>query len=222
MKLLFDFFPILLFFIAFKVYGIFVATAVAIAASFAQVGGFWWKHRRFETMHLVTLGIIVVFGGATLLLQDRTFIMWKPSVVNWLFGAVFLLAPLFSGKTLLERMMGDNIKLPDNIWGRLNWMWVTFFVVLGFANLYVANHFFTAEAAWRDAAGVPAAEIIEEYPCETQDSSSLQSLCNKVLESEEDWVNFKLFGMLGLTLIFVVGQSFYLARHIEEEDTGNT
>ncbi|HIO55295.1 MAG TPA: septation protein A, partial [Chromatiales bacterium] len=85
MKLLYDFFPILLFFITYKIYGIFAATAVAIIASFVQVGGFWWKHRRFETMHLVTLGIIVVFGGATLLLQDRTFIMWKPSILNWMF-----------------------------------------------------------------------------------------------------------------------------------------
>ena len=71
MKFLYDLFPLLLFFAAFKLYGIYVATAVAIAASFLQVGFYWWKHRRFETMHLITLAIIVIFGGLTLLLQAR-------------------------------------------------------------------------------------------------------------------------------------------------------
>ena len=84
MKFLFDFFPILLFFIAYKLYGMYTATAVAIAASFVQVAAFWLKNRRFENMHLITLGLITVLGGATLLLQDRAFFMWKPTAVNWL------------------------------------------------------------------------------------------------------------------------------------------
>ena len=92
MKFLIDFFPVLLFFVAYKVYDIYVATAVAIAASAFQVGWLWLRHRRAETMHLVTLGLLVVFGGLTIALQDRTFIMWKPSIVNWLFAAAFLLS----------------------------------------------------------------------------------------------------------------------------------
>ena len=90
MKFIFDFFPLLLFFIAYKIDGIYTATAVAIAASFIQVGMYWIKHRQFQTMHLVTLVLIAVFGGLTLLLQDEAFIKWKPSILNWLFGAVFL------------------------------------------------------------------------------------------------------------------------------------
>ena len=90
MKLLADFFPVILFFAAYQLYGIYVATAVAIIASIGQVGYHWLTKHRVEMPHLVTLGILLVFGGLTLLLHDRTFIMWKPSVINWLFGLVLL------------------------------------------------------------------------------------------------------------------------------------
>ena len=176
MKLLFDLFPILLFFVAYKLHDIYVATAVAIIAAFIQVGWFWWRHRRFETMHLVTLGLIAVLGGATLWLHNEDFIKWKPTVVNWLFGIAFIGSQFIGRKTLVERMMGAAIQLPAAIWRRLNWSWATFFLLLGAANLYVVYHFDT-----------------------------------------DTWVNFKLFGMMGLTLAFMVVQAFYLARHIKTE-----
>ena len=175
MKLLFDFFPIILFFIVFKTNGIFAATMAAIIATFIQVGLFWFKHRRFEKMHLVTLALISVFGGATLLLEDELYIKWKPTVLNWLFGAVFIGSQFIGKKTIAERMMGNAIKLPDPIWKRLNWSWALFFVVLGFANIFVFYNYDT-----------------------------------------ETWVNFKLFGMLGLTVLFVVAQSLVLARFIKQ------
>jgi intracellular septation protein len=174
MKFLFDLFPVLLFFIAFKLQGIFVATAVAIIASFVQVGMFWLKHRRFEKMHLITLGIIVVFGGATLLLKDPVFIKWKPTVVNWLFAVAFFGSQFVGKKSFLERMMSHAVTIPPTVWLRLNMAWVIFFLSMGVINLYVAYNF-----------------------------------------DENTWVNFKLFGMMGLTLAFVVGQTFYLARHME-------
>lgn len=182
MKLLYDFFPILLFFIAYKLYGIYAATVVAIVASFIQVGGYWLKHRRFENMHLVTLGLIVVLGGATLWLQDERFIKWKPTLVNWLFGLVFLGSQFIGKKPLVERMMRNAVQLPVEIWGRLNAIWVVFFILMGVANLYVVYNFDT-----------------------------------------DTWVNFKLFGMMGLTFTFVIGQAFYLARHMQpepDEETG--
>lgn len=175
MKLLFDFFPIALFFIAYKIQGIFVATAIAIIASFLQVGFYWLKHRKFENMHLVTLALIVVFGGMTLAFHDETFIKWKPSIINWLFGIVFLGSQFIGKKCIIERMMSQNISLPEFIWPRLNLAWAVFFIGLGFANLYVMSFYDT-----------------------------------------NTWVNFKLFGMLGLTLAFMLGQGFYLARYIEE------
>jgi intracellular septation protein len=177
MKFLFDFFPILLFFIAYKTHGIYAATAVAIVASFVQVAIYWFQHRRFETTHLVTLALIAVFGGLTLALQDETFIKWKPTVINWLFGVVFLASQYIGQKTIVERMMGATISLPAFVWPRLNLAWALFFIALGFANLYVMSYFDT-----------------------------------------DTWVNFKLFGMMGLTFAFLIAQGFYLTRYIQEEE----
>jgi intracellular septation protein len=112
MKLLYDFFPILLFFIAYKVYDIYVATAVAIAAAFVQTGLYWLRHRRFENTHLLTLGLLVVFGGLTLILHDPVFIKWKPTLVNWLFAIGFIGSQFIGRKPLVERMMGHAVSLP--------------------------------------------------------------------------------------------------------------
>ncbi len=178
MKLLYDFFPILLFFISYKFFDIYVATGVAIVASFVQVGWFWVQHRRVENMHLITLALIAVLGGATLLLHDDTFIKWKPTVVNWAFGLAFLGSQFIGKKPIVQRMMETNIKLTtDHIWTRLNLTWALFFIILGFVNLYVAFNFDT-----------------------------------------DTWVNFKLFGMLGITFLFVIAQSVYLMRYMVPED----
>ena len=141
MKFLFDLFPIILFFIAYKMYDIYVATAVAIASAFVQTGLFWLKNRRFEKMHLITLGILILFGGLTLALRDPVFIKWKPTVVNWLFAAAFMGSRLFSKTTLIERMMGHAISVPTPIWNRLNWAWILFFIFIGIVNLYVAFNY---------------------------------------------------------------------------------
>lgn len=177
MKFLFDLFPIVLFFAAYKMYDIYVATAVAIGAAFLQTGLFWLRHRKFEKMHVITLGILVVFGGLTLILRDPVFIKWKPTVVNWLFGATFLASRFFGERTLIERMMGHAITVPAPVWLRLNWAWVLFFIAMGIINIYVAYTY-----------------------------------------SEETWVNFKLFGMMGMTLVFVFAQAFYLGRYMETEE----
>ncbi len=215
MKLLIDFFPVLLFFAAYKLYDIYVATAVAIAASVLQVGWIWLRHRRTETMHLVTLGLLVVFGGLTIVLQDRTFIMWKPSIVNWLFAAVFLGSHFIGERPIVERMMSHAVHLPSRTWRRLNLMWTAFFIFSGLANLYVANGFFTAEQALIAAAGQAEIDLAN---CAGTYSGELLDLCKSAQSSEETWVNFKLFGMMGLTIAFVVAQAFYLARHIQDPD----
>jgi Intracellular septation protein A len=139
-----------------------------------QVGWNRWRHGRVETMHWVTLGLLLFFGGLTLLLRDPVFIKWKPTVVNWLFAAAFLGSALFMERSLLQRMMDHAVTLPDAVWKRLNLAWVGFFLFIGAANLYVAYNF-----------------------------------------PEETWVDFKLFGMMGLTLLFLVAQGFYLSRYIE-------
>ena len=174
MKFLADFFPVLLFFGAYQLYDIYVATAVDILAAFLQVGFTWLRQRKVENMHLITLALLVVFGGLTLALRDPLFIKWKPTVVNWLFAAAFLGSHFIGERPIVQRMMAQAMTLPPDVWRRLSFSWILFFFVIGAVNLFVAFNF-----------------------------------------SEEIWVNFKLFGMLGLTLLFVVAQSFYLARHME-------
>ncbi|MDX1795209.1 MAG: septation protein A [Hydrogenovibrio sp.] len=175
MKLLFDLFPVILFFIAFKLYGIYVATAVAIAASVLQVAYVYLKNKRVEKMHLITLALIVILGGATLIFHDETFIKWKPTVVNWGFALVFLGSHFIGNKPIIRRMMEQAVTLPDHVWLRLSQMWILFFIFSGVANIYVAFNFDT-----------------------------------------DTWVNFKLFGLMGLTLIFILAQGLYISRFIQD------
>ncbi|MFO1345870.1 MAG: septation protein A [Rhodocyclaceae bacterium] len=176
MKFLFDLFPVILFFIAFKIYGIFVATAVAIAGTFLQIGWVWFRHRKVDTMLWVSLVIVTFFGGATLLLQDETFIKWKPTVLYWLFAGILAGGALFMKKNLMKSLLSEQMQLPDVAWTRMNWSWVGFFTFMGFANLAVAYSF-----------------------------------------STDAWVNFKLFGGIGLMLAFVLVQGMLLSKYIEEE-----
>jgi intracellular septation protein len=176
MKFLTDLFPIILFFAAYKLYDFYVATVVIIIATIAQVAITWFRHHKVERMHLITLVLVLFFGGLTLYLKDPIFVQWKPTVVNWLFAIVFVGSQFIGDKTLIERMMGKNMSLPAAIWQRLNLAWVLFFILMGVVNLYVAFNY-----------------------------------------SENTWVNFKLFGMMGLTIIFIILQALYMARFITEE-----
>lgn len=178
MKMLTDLFPVILFFIAYQMYDIYIATAVAIAAAAVQVAYLKLRRGHVENVQWLTLGLLVVFGGLTLALRDPTFIKWKPTVVNWLFAAAFLLSQLFMKRSFLRRMMDHAVTLPDAVWTRLNGAWILFFFAMGVLNIYVAYNF-----------------------------------------SEEVWVNFKLFGFLGLTVVFMLAQGFYLARHMEPEES---
>lgn len=201
-KLLFDLFPVIVFFVAYKLGdanveatrdllaglglpqpagagekpGIYLATLVAIVASFAQIAWVKLRGHKVETMLWVTLGIIVVFGGATLWLHDESFIKWKPTVLYWIFAAIIFGAALF-GRNVIKSLMGKQMELPDRAWGRLNASWGGFFAFMGVANLWVAFTF-----------------------------------------STDVWVNFKLFGSLGLMLVFVIGQSMMLTKYLDQQD----
>lgn len=202
MKFFFDFFPVLLFFLAYKFFGdvppaviaaanqiplvdlspaepkhaILFATLVIILATIAQNILHYVVYKRFERMHLISLGILLAFGSLTLVLKDSTFIQWKVTVFNWLFALVFIGSQYVGNrKPLVERMMSNAMQVPAQIWTKVNWMWATFFVFIGVLNLVVAYNF-----------------------------------------SEAVWVDFKLFGVLGLTLVFVIAQAIYLQRHMIE------
>lgn len=176
MKFLFDLFPVILFFIAFKFAGIFVATGIAIAGTFAQIGWVWFRHRKVDTMLWVSLVIVTVFGGATLLLHDETFIKWKPTVLYWLFAAILAGGALFMKKNIIRSLLAEQMQLPDEAWHRMNLSWIGFFLFMGCANLAVAYNF-----------------------------------------STDTWVNFKLFGGMGLMLVFVLAQGLMLAKYTEEK-----
>lgn len=141
MKILFDLFPVILFFLVFKLFGVYAATATAIAATFAQVGWVKYRHGKVDTMLWVSLGIIVVFGGATLFLHDETFIKWKPTVLYWFFASTLLFSRALFGKNLMRSLLQEKMTLPDPVWHQLNLAWSGFFAVLGIVNLYVAFNY---------------------------------------------------------------------------------
>ncbi|MBI3432919.1 MAG: septation protein A [Hydrogenophilales bacterium] len=201
-KLLFDLFPIIVFFIAYKIGdanaeatrafmaslglpqpvhagekpGIYLATLVAIVASVGQIAWVKLRGHKTDTMMWVSLGIIVLFGGATLWLHDESFIKWKPTVLYWIFAAI-IFGSAALGRNVIKSLMKEQMELPDIAWGRLNTSWGGFFAFMGVANLIVAFNF-----------------------------------------STDAWVDFKLFGSLGLMLLFVIGQSMMLTRYLDKEE----
>ena len=176
MKLLIDFFPIIVFFAAFKLWGIYAATAVAIVATIAQIAWLRYSTGKIEPMQWVSLGVIVVFGGATILAHDETFIKWKPTVLYWLMGGALLAGQVLFRKNLLKSLMGAQMELPDVAWRAMNWGWIAFFAVMGVLNLWVAFNYDT-----------------------------------------DTWVNFKLFGGMGLMFLFVIAQALYLSRYMKAD-----
>lgn len=146
MKFLFDLFPVVCFFAVYWLSDIYVATVAAIAATFAQVTWLRLRRRRIEPMLWVSLALIVVFGGLTLVLQDRRFIMWKPTVLYWLFAAVLAVSATAFRRNLIRAMLEKELRVPEPVWARLNWSWVGFFAAMGGLNLYVAYSF--EEATW--------------------------------------------------------------------------
>lgn len=143
MKLLFDFFPLVLFFMGYKFFGLYAATGIAMAASLIQVVFYRVKHQHYEKMHLFSLVIIFILGGATLFFHNPWFIKWKPTGIYWVTALVFLGSTVLTNKPLIQKMMEKNIDLPPKIWNRLNIAWAIFFLLMGGANLYVAYTFDT-------------------------------------------------------------------------------
>lgn len=189
MKQLIDFIPLILFFIVYKMDprpvelagrsfelgGIFSATAVLIASSVIVYGLILILQRKLEKGQWLTLAACLVFGGMTLAFHSETFLKWKAPVVNWLFATAFAATHFIGDRPLVQRIMGHALSLPQPLWARLNLAWVVFFLICGFANLFVAFTF------------------------------------------HDIWVDFKVFGSLGLTLLFLIGQGIFLARHLQPQ-----
>jgi intracellular septation protein len=207
MKFLFDLFPVILFFASFKIaenqpqaaadlvsqiFGILgsdalitdkqapilLATIVVILATVLQIAWVWFRHRKVDTMLWVSLVLVTVFGSATLIFHDETFIKWKPTILYWIFAATLLGSAQFLGRNLIYTMLEKQMQLPTLLWTRLNYAWAAFFTAMGILNLYVAFNFSTAI-----------------------------------------WVNFKLFGGMGLMFLFIIGQGLLLAKYMPQENS---
>ncbi|MHB8403914.1 MAG: inner membrane-spanning protein YciB [Gammaproteobacteria bacterium] len=144
MSSLLEFLLLAAFFASYLWKGIFFATGVLMAGSVLVLALSYWRTRKLKPLPLAVTILALVLGGATLLLHDPAFIKWKFSVVEWLFGSVFLVTN-FMRQTLIERMLGAQVKLPAIAWKRLNLMWAVFFLLLGSVNVYVLYHFDTAD-----------------------------------------------------------------------------
>ena len=202
MKLLFDLFPVILFFVAFKyseknpelaaswvaslmgsaavdpkIAPILLATVVVILATIAQIAWVAFRHGKVDKMLWVSLVLVVVFGGMTLAFQDESFIKWKPTILYWVFAGSMGFAALIMKKNAIRAMLGEQLTLPEPVWSKVNLSWIAFFVVMGFLNIIIAFNFPT-----------------------------------------DVWVNFKLFGGMGLMLVFVLGQGLMLSKYVEEKE----
>jgi len=201
MKLLFDLFPVILFFVTFKyaekvpaeaaslvasLLGsaavdvkqapILLATIVVIAATLAQIAWVRYRHGKVDRMLWISLALVTVFGGLTLVFQNEAFIKWKPTILYWVFGVSMAFSAYVLKKNPLQAMLGEQLKLPAAVWHRLTLAWIGFFAVMGVLNLAIAFNF-----------------------------------------STDTWVNFKLFGGMGLMLLFILAQGALLSKYIEED-----
>ena len=176
MKQFFDFIPLLVFFAVYKFYDIYTATAALMVVTVLQIAITWFTLRKLEKMHLITLAMVLVFGGFTLFFHDDAFIKWKVTIINLLFSAALLVSQFVLKKPLIKQMLGKEMQLPDAIWSRVNLAWAGFFAVAAATNTYIAFRL-----------------------------------------PQEVWVNFKVFGLLGMTLLFTVATVFYLYRHLPAE-----
>ncbi len=209
MKFFFDFFPVLLFFLSYKFFGgvppelislanqipyieinqsnskdaMFFATLVIIVATLLQNVLHYVIYRHFEKMHLISLGLLIVLGGATIIMKDAQLLVWKVTILNWLFALVFLGSQFFGEKPIVARLMGQAFQASSALWTGLNLAWVVFFTAIGFVNLYIYFQF-----------------------------------------GEESWVNFKFYGLMSATFIFVIAQTVYLVKFatmIDNDEANN-
>jgi intracellular septation protein len=176
MRFLDDFFPALVFFIVYKLYGIYWGTFALIIGCALQIIYFQIKYKKVEKIYWITFFGILIFGGATIIFRDPKFLMWKVSLANWLFGIVFLGSHFFK-KSLLEIFLKaeDVKKFPAGTIRMLNHMWGWFFLILGTLNIYIGYY----------------------YPLNV-------------------WVDFKVFGMFGITIVFILIQAIYLHRKFKK------
>jgi intracellular septation protein len=209
MKFLFDLFPVILFFIAYRLGAgnqdaahalalqtmgglvaggnlspeqapIMLATAVGIVATVLQIGYLLARGRKVDGMLWLSLGVIVVMGGATIYFHDENFIKWKPTILYWAFAVAMFVAQFGFKNNLMRKVMEEQIKLPNAVWDRVGLAWIAFMAAMGLLNLVMAFVVFKGNTS--------------------------------------AWVSFKMFGATGLFFAFVVVQTLMLSKYIQEQE----
>ena len=217
MKFLLDFGPIVLFFIVYKFYGLYAAIYAMIASTFVQIMYSRATTGKFVTSQVLTFALLVVFGGISIILRDPAFVMWKVSVLYVIFALVLIGSSYVGSKTLLERMMGKELQLPRNTWVNLTWFWSLGFIIIAIINAFFVNTALSARNLFLNSGSIIDPKIdLKNFDCS---QSPLESLCLIAQSSEESWVNFKLFGTLGLTLVLIIITVLMLSKHIKEKQT---
>lgn len=214
MKFLIDFFPIALFFIVYKTYGLYMAIYAMIAATAVQMAITRHQTGKFEKAHLITFGLLVVFGGITVAISDPAFIMWKVSVLYVVFALALIFSLWIGQKTLMQRMLGKELDLPSAVWQQLTWIWGLGFVGIALVNAYYVNLALSARDLFFSATEIDPKIELTELNCA---ASQVQELCLAAQQSEESWVNFKLFGTLGLTFALIVLTVILISKYTKEE-----
>ena len=217
MKFLLDFGPIVLFFIVYKFYGLYAAIYAMIASTFVQIMYSRATTGKFVTSQVLTFALLVVFGGISIVLRDPAFVMWKVSVLYVIFSLVLIGSNYVGSKTLLERMMGKELQLPRNTWVNLTWFWSLGFILIAIINAFFVNAALSARNLFLNSGTIVDPKIdLKNFDCS---QSRLENLCLVAQSSEESWVNFKLFGTLGLTLVLFIITVLMVSKHIKEKQT---
>ena len=214
MKFLLDFFPIALFFIVYKTMGLYAAIYAMIGATAVQMLIARHQTGKFENTHLITFGLLVVLGGVTLALRDPAFLMWKVSVLYVVFASVLIASIWVGKKPLLERMLGKELELPKAVWQQMSWVWGLGFVGIALVNAYYVKLALNAREALFSSTDLNAKIELTELNCAT---TSMQDLCMVAQQTEESWVNFKLFGTMGLTFILIIITVIMVSKYSKQE-----
>lgn len=214
MKFLLDFFPIALFFIVYKTMGLYAAIYAMIGATALQMLITRFQTGKFEKIHLITFGLLVVFGGITLAIKDPAFIMWKVSVLYVVFALALILSMWIGEKTLLQRMLGKEMKLPVQVWNQLTWFWGVGFSGIALVNAYYVDIALSTRSALFNTSTLDSKVELTEIDCT---STTVEQLCLAAQQSEEAWVNFKLFGTMGLTFVLIIITVIFISKYIKED-----
>ncbi len=213
-KFLLEFFPIILFFVVYKVMGLYMAIYAMIGATFLQMIIVRFQIGRFENTHLITFSLLGILGGVTLVLRDPAFLMWKVSVLYVVFAFMLVLSMWIGKKTLLQRMLGKELDLPINVWCQLSWLWGFGFMGIAIVNAYYVNIALSAREALFSSTELDPKIELTMLDCT---NIAMSKLCIIAQEAEESWVNFKLFGTMGLTLILIIIMIIFIKKYIKED-----